>query len=157
MKIELKEQEGSHGMDYDITVTANPKNIEKVFDSLEEFKEDNLDDDDDFSVFSIAEYIDQQGKFNIVHYYESYINEFLDFDDAVMYAGILTSFEKDGDKLFLSIKNAEMAYNEDQVKLFFFGDIVDTEEDKIAAIQKLESEIQELEHKIEILKKGKKK
>ena len=153
MKIELKEKEGSQGMDYDITVTANPKNIEKVFDSLEEYKEDFLDEDDDFYVVG---YVDYEGKINILDYYGSYTNEFVDFDDAAEYAGILTSFEKDGDKLFLSIKNAEMAYDEDQVKLFFFSDIIDTEEDKIAAINKLESEIKELERKIELLKKSKK-
>lgn len=65
MKIELKEKEGSDGLGYDITIIANSKNINKVFDSLEEFKEDNLDDVDDFYIIG---YVEEQDKFNILDY-----------------------------------------------------------------------------------------
>ena len=121
MKIELKEKDSPYGYGYDITVTANPKNIEKVFESLEEYKEDNLDVDDDFYIIG---YVEDQDKFNILDYYGSFTNEFIDYDDASDYAGILTSFEKDGNKLFLSIENVGKPYDEEQIKLFFFSTVL---------------------------------
>ena len=148
MKIELKEKESPYGYGYDITVTANPKNIEKVFDSLEEYKDDNLDDDDDFEIIG---YVEDQDKINILDYYGSFTNEFIDYDDALDYAGILTSFEKDVNKLFISIENAVKPYDEEQVKLFFFSDIIDTEEDRINEINKIESEIKVYKEKIDAL------
>ena len=148
MKIELKEKESSFGYGYDVTVTANPKNVEKVFESLEEFKEENLDDDDDFYIIG---YVEDQDKINILDYYGSITNEIEDFDDVAEYAGILTSFEKDGNKLFLSIENAGTPYDEEQIKLFFFNGIIDTEEDRRASINKLEREIKELKEKIDAL------
>ena len=146
MKIELKEKESPYGYGYDITVTANPQNIEKVFGSLEEYKEETLEDDDDFYIIG---YVEDQDKFNILDYYGSFTNEFIDYDDASDYAGILTSFEKDGNKLFLSIENAGKPYDEEQIKLFFFNGIIDTEEDRRVTINKLEREIKELKEKID--------
>ena len=148
MKIELKEKESPYGYGYDITVTAHSKNIEKVFDSLEEYKEDNLDDDADFYIIG---YVEDQDKFNILDYYGSFTNEIEDYEDVAEYAGILTSFKKDGNKLFLSIENAEMPYDEEQVKLFFFSDIIDTEEDRINEINKIESEIKAYKERIDTL------
>lgn len=150
MKIELKEKDHSDGYGYDVTVTSNPKNIEKVFDSLEECKDEWVEDGEDFYIVGYVEY---QDKINIVDYYGAFINESIDFDDVAEYAGILTSFAKDGDKLYLSIENAGMPYDEEQVKMFFFSDIIDTEEERTAAINKLQGEIKELEGKIDVLKK----
>ena len=131
MKIELKEKESSEGYGYDVTVTAYPKNVEKVFESLEEYKEENLDDDDDFYIIG---YVEDQDKFNILDYYGSFTNEIEDYEDVAEYAGILRSFEKDKNKLYLSIENAKMPYDEEQVKLFFFSGIIDSEEDNTNAI-----------------------
>lgn len=150
MKIELKAKERSDECSYDVTVTAHSKNIEKVFESLEEYKEENLDDDDDFYIIG---YVEEQDKFNIFDYYGSFTNEIEDYDDVAEYAGILRSFEKDNNKLYLSIENAGMPYDEEQVKLFFFSDIIDTEEDRINAINKMESEIKVFKEKIDMLNK----
>ena len=148
MKVELKEKESPYGYGYDITVTAHPKNIESVFDSLEEYKDDNLDDDDDFEIIG---YVEDQDKINILDYYGSFTNEIEDYDDVAEYAGILRSFEKDNNKLFISIENAVQPYDEEQVKLFFFSDIIDTEEDRINEINKIESEIKAYKEKIDAL------
>ena len=150
MKIELKEKECSGGYGYEVTVSsANPKSVEKVYESLEEYKEDWLSDD---ANFYISEYVDAQDQVDIVEYYGSITNEFENLDSVVEYAGVLTSFEKDGNKLFLTIENAGMPYDEEEIKLFFFSGIIDSEEDKIATLNKLESEIKELEKRKERLK-----
>ena len=148
MKIELKAKESSYEYSYDVTVTAHSKNIEKFFESLEEYMEENLDDDDDFYIIG---YLEEQDKLNILDYYGSFTNEIEDYDDVAEYAGILRSFEKDNNKLYLSIENAGKPYDEEQVKLFFFSDIIDTEEDRINEINKIESEIKGYKEKINAL------
>ena len=92
--------------------------MENIQASLQNYLTENslkIEDED----FYIAEYLMYQDKIDIEDYYGAITNEEVTFDDALDYAGILTSFGIEDGKLVLTIEDAQGGYDEQMVEDFF--------------------------------------
>lgn len=103
---------------YRIVIDADLNVLENIQASLQNYLTENslsIEDEE----FVIAEFLQYQDKIDIEDYYGAITNEGVTFDDALEYAGILTSFGIEDGKLVLTIENARGGYNEQMVEDFF--------------------------------------
>lgn len=103
---------------YRIVIDDDLNVLENIQASFQNYLTENslsIEDDE----FYIAEYIMYQDKIDIEDYYGAITNEDVTFDDALDYAGILTSFGIEDGKLVLTIEDAQGGYDEQMVEDFF--------------------------------------
>lgn len=101
---------------YRIVIDADSNVLENIQASFQNYMTENELTIEDFW---IAEFLLYQDEIDIEDYYGAITNEYVTFDDALDYAGMLTSFGIEDGKLVLTIEDAQCGYNEQMVKDFF--------------------------------------
>lgn len=116
--MEIKVLENQKDNSYRIIIEDDIKVLESINASLQNYLTEELETIEDFW---IADYLMYQDEIDVEDYYGSVLNDEVSFEDALEYAGRLTSFEFGVDRLVLTIEDAKLAYDSQMIKDFFFN------------------------------------